>query len=199
MKSIGMKILVIAVALGGAVFALAGTADASHTKLDVVAPSKLTVGDSLNIEAVLHNADDGQAIAGATVTFYMVESFAGVDGEVMLGQAVTGENGVANLNYQPRSAGEHQLRVEYMTPGASAPEEVAWSHTVEGSTQQLSRSTAGVQIPGLNVWLLIAIVGGVWTLLFSVGWRVFAIAQAGPADSLLDDEPFVWSERYREA
>jgi len=178
MKNV-VRTLLLSVVMGAAIFALAGTADASHTKLDVVAPSQLTVGDSVDIQAVLHAAHGGEAVAGATVTFYMDGSFGGIDGEVILGQAITDENGIAALNYQPRSAGEHQLRVEYLTPGASEPEETTWSHTVTGASEQLYRSSAGVAIPGLNVWLLIAVVASVWTILLSVALRVVAIANAG--------------------
>jgi len=177
-----VRTLLLSVVMGAAIFALAGTADASHMKLDVVAPSQLTVGDSVDIQAVLHAAHGGEAVAGATVTFYMDGSFGGIDGEVMLGQAVTDENGIAALNYQPRSAGEHQVRVEYLTPGAGEPEETTWSHTVTGATEQLYRSSAGVQIPGLNVWLLIAVVAAVWVILLSVAVRVIAIANA-PTDA----------------
>ena len=181
MKNV-VRTLLLSVAVGAAIFALAGTAEASHMKLDVVAPSQLTVGDSVDVQAVLHAAHGGEAVAGATVTFYMDGSFGGIDGEVMLGQAVTDENGIAALNYQPRSAGEHQVRVEYLTPGAGEPEETTWSHTVTGATEQLYRSSAGVQIPGLNVWLLIAVVATVWVILLSVALRVVAIANA-PTDA----------------
>lgn len=181
MKNV-VRTLLVSVTVGAAIFALAGTADASHTKVDVVAPSQLTVGDSVDIQAVLHAAHGGEAVAGATVTFYMDGSIGGVDGEVMLGQSVTDENGIAALNYQPRSAGEHQLRVEYLTPGASEPEETTWSHTVTGAPGQLYMSSAGVQIPGLNVWLLIAVVAAVWVVLLSVALRVVAIANA-PTDA----------------
>jgi hypothetical protein len=174
-----VKAMLIAVVMGAAVVALAGTADATHAKLDVVAPSRLTVGHSVNVEAVLHSAHGDESVAGATVTFYMDGAFGGVDGEVMLGQAVTDENGVAVLNYEPRAAGEHQLRVEYLTPGESEPEEATWSHSVGGATGQLYRSTSGVEIPGLNVWLLIAVVATVWAILLSVAVRVIAIAYAG--------------------
>jgi len=174
-----VKAMLVAVVMGAAIFALAGTADATHAKLDVVGPSRLTVGHSVNIEAVLHSAHGSESVAGATVTFYMDTSFGGVDGEVMLGQAVTDENGVAVLNYEPRTAGEHQLRVEYLTPGESEPEEAAWSHSVGGASGQLYRSTSGVEIPGLDVWLLIAVVATVWAILLSVAVRVIAIAHAG--------------------
>ncbi|MBI4134044.1 MAG: hypothetical protein HY475_01320 [Candidatus Terrybacteria bacterium] len=179
MKSLGIRVLLVLAIFEGIAFAFAGSADASHTKPDIMTPSKLTVGDSLNIETTLYATDGGQPIAGAIMTFYAIGSFAGVHGEMVLGQAVTDEHGVASLGYQPRSAGEHQLRIEYLTPGASVPEEVVWTHTVADSTQQLYRSTAGVQIPGLNVWLLMALVGTVWAIMVSVAFRVVVIALVG--------------------
>src|SRR3989338_4402145 len=179
MKSVGIRVLLVFAIFEGIAFAFAGSADASHTKLDIVASSKLTVGDSFNIEAVLHATDGGKPIAGTSVTFYMAESFAGVNGEVFLGKAITDEYGVAPFSYQPRGAGEHQLRIEYLTPGASAPEEKTVTLSVVDTTHQLYHSTAGVQIPGLNVWLLIAVVGAVWAIMVSVALRVVAIALAG--------------------
>jgi len=187
MKSMA-KVLLLSVALGGAVLGLGRTADASHAKLKVVAPIELTAGDSAEVQAILRSADDGLPVAAAAVTFYMEASFGGIDGEVELGRAMTDENGAAILSYQPRSEGEHQIRVEYLTPGASEPEEATWSHSVAGATGQLYRSTAGVQIPGLNVWLLIALVSGVWAILLSVALRVIAIARAGTAAEAMASE-----------
>jgi uncharacterized membrane protein len=51
--------------------------------------------------------------------------------------------------------------------------------TLAGGNVQLHRSTAGVNIPGLNVWLLIALVTTVWAILLSVALRVIAISRAG--------------------
>ena len=174
-----IKTLLLAAALAGALFGGGRTAGASHAELDVVGPGQLTVGDAVDVRAVLHSADDGLPIAGATVTFYMEASFGGVDGEAVLGRAVTDQEGVAVLPYQPRSAGEHQLRVEYLTPGISEPEEAIWDHSVAGTSGQLYRSTAGVPIPQLNVWFLMTIVGAVWAILLSIALRVVAIAHAG--------------------
>src|SRR3990170_4720298 len=174
-----MKALLVSVVMGAAMFALAGTADATHATLKVVAPTNLTAGDSVDIQAVLHSADDGEAVPEATITFYMDGSFGGVDSEVMLGQAITDKDGVAHLSYLPRTAGEHQVHVEYLTPGESEPQVATWSHDVSGAPHQFYRSSAGVQIPGLNVWLLIAVVASVWAILLSVALRVVAIANAG--------------------
>src|SRR3990170_2592937 len=171
--------LFVSVVMGAAMFALAGTADASHATLKVVAPTNLTAGDSVDIQAVLHSAHGGEAVPGATITFFMDGSFGGVEGKVLLGQALTDKDGVAHLSYLPRTAGEHQLHVEYMTPGSSDPEVATWSHDVSGATEQLYRSSAGVTIPGLNVWLLMGVLAAVWAILLSVAARVIAIAGAG--------------------
>jgi len=198
MKSM-VKVLLLSVALGGAILGMGRTADASHTTLDVVAPGQLTVGDSVDIRAVLHSADDGHPVAGATLTFYMKASFGGVEREAVLGRAVTDKNGVALLPYQPRSEGKHLIRIQYSTPGANQPEEVTWSHSVAGTTQQLYRSTAGVQIPGLNAWLLMAVVAGVWTILLSVALRVIAIARAGAEAGVAPQPEAVRRARRQEA
>ena len=176
-----VRVMVLSLALGGALLGLSRTAHASHVKLDVVAPSSLTVGNSARVEAVLHTAGDDLPIAGANVTFYVEESFGGVTGEVEMGKAITDENGVALLDYQPRSAGEHRIRIQYLPTSASEPEEAFWSHSVVGADQQLYRSTSGVQVPGVNAWLLMALVAGVWAVLLSVALRVVAIARAGAA------------------
>ena len=171
--------LLVAAVMGMAMFALAGTADASHATLEVVAPADLTAGDSVDIQALLHSADSGEAVPGATISFYMDGSFGGVEGKVLLGQALTDKDGIAHLSYLPRTAGEHQVHVEYLTPGSSEPEVATWSHDVSGAPHQFYQSTAGIQIPGLNVWVLMGVLAGVWAILLSVAARVIAIASAG--------------------
>lgn len=179
MKSIGIKVLLVSIAFGAALFALAGTAGASHVVADVSEPDVVTVGQPAEARVTLRFADTALAVADTPVVFYMDASFGGVEGEVELGRAVTDEQGVAVLRYEPRSAGEHKIRAEFRVLGSSEPEEVSWTHSVAGGGQQVYQSTAGVQIPGLNVWLLIALVAVVWAILLSVALRVVAIARAG--------------------
>jgi len=171
--------LLVAVVMGTAMFALAGTADASHATLEVMAPAHLTAGDSVDIQALLRSAHGEEAVPGATISFYMDGSFGGVEGKVLLGQALTDKDGVAHLSYLPRTAGEHQVHVEYLTPGDSEPEVATWSHDVSSAPRQFYQSTAGIQIPGLNVWVLMGVLAGVWAILLSVAARVIAIASAG--------------------
>jgi hypothetical protein len=68
-----------------------------------------------------------------------------------------------------------------LLPGDSEPEVITTSISVTDPAVQLHRSASGIQVPGLNVWLIIALLMLVWSILFSVGLRVFAIARAGGA------------------
>ena len=186
MKSLGIKVMLISVALGAAVLALAGIASANHVSAVITIADEPTVGQPTEVRAALRSADGGLPLEGTSVTFYSDASFGGVDGEVVLGRAVTDESGVAALTYEPRSASEHQIRIEYLPPGESEPEEITQPLTVAEGGSQLYRSSAGVHIPGLNVWLLIAVVSTVWVILLSVALRVIAIARAGgDAETLL--------------
>ncbi len=190
MKSIAIKVMLVSVALGAAVLALAGTASASHVKAELTVPDQATVGQPTEVQATLHSADGGSAVADVLVVFSIDASFGGVSGEVELGRGMTDENGVATLTYEPRSASEHEIRVQYLLPGEDEPEVATTTIFVDGDgATQLHRSTAGVNIPGLNVWLLIALVATVWAILLSVALRVIAISRAegdGPAVSESD-------------
>lgn len=178
-----MKTLLIALALslaaGVSALAMSGTAGASHVKVEIEAPTQIAAGQTADVRAVFTSAGTGAPVAGAKVTFLLDTSFAGVSGQAVLGEAVTDKDGVAGIEYTPRSAGEHQIVVRYLAPGSSEPEEASWAHKVAAPGQQLYRSTAGIRIPGLNSWLLMATVSTVWAILLSVAVRVIAIARAG--------------------
>jgi len=177
MKSFIAKVAVIALIVGGGVLVLARTADASHVVVEVLGPEQVEVGVPAELQVALRDAEAGLPVANAPVTVYMDAAFGGVTGEVELGKVVTDERGVAVLNYVPRAAGSHQLRIEHLAPDGLEHEATTATISVVGAPQ-LHTSASGIQIPGLNVWLIIALVAGVWFLLFSVGLRVFTIARA---------------------
>jgi hypothetical protein len=178
MRSIATRVILISIALGATVFGLADTASASHVKLQIEGPAEVAVGHSVGVQATLRSADDGLPVAGAAVTFYTHASFDGVSSKVELGKAVSGKDGVAILNYQPRTSGEHEILVEYLTPGSAEPEVATWSHVAADGGSQMYWSTAGMNVPGLNVWLIIGVVSTVWLILVSVALRVIAIARS---------------------
>jgi len=177
MKSVAVKAIVVAVGIGAAIFALGGAAEASHVTVNVTTTPE-QVGRPATVQVALRSTDGGLPVPNTPVVFYTQESFGRVTGEVELGRAVTNQDGVAVLNYQPRSPGDHQIRVEYVTPGEGQPEAGTTSISVADGPQ-LYRSTAGIHVPGLSAWLIIALVTAVWAILFSVALRVVAIARAG--------------------
>ncbi len=178
MNSMALRVLFSALVVGAAGFAIAQSAFAAHLVVEVSALDQLEVGQPAELRVALSSIDGAQHPANVAVTVYTEVSFGGVTGEVMLGTALTDANGVALLDFEPRLAGEHELRIEYLHSGDVEPGVATAMVTVAGASQ-LHHSTAGIQIPGLNVWLIIALVGSVWSILFSVGLRVLAIARAG--------------------
>jgi hypothetical protein len=175
MKSIVFRASGTLLALGIAALGLAGTASASHVVVDLTIPDQVAIGQPTQVAAHFHSDSDRSPIAGMTVMFHEEVTFGGVTSDVELGGAVTDENGVAALAYQPRTAGTHEIHVRYAYNDGEE-EDAAASLTVPATGQQLYRSTAGVKIPGLNVWLLMALVAVVWAILLSVAFRVIAIA-----------------------
>ena len=164
-------------AVGVLALALTGPALASHIHVSATVPSDVTVGEMVRIPVALE-AEDGAPLRGTTVVFYLHAVFAGVTGEAEIGRAVTDETGVATLAYRPRLAGHHELRMEYITPGEGTAEVVSTAFDVTDG-EQLYRSAASVEIPGVSGGLLMAVLATVWSILFGVALLIVAIARAG--------------------
>lgn len=164
-------------AVGAIAVTMAGSAFASHVAVRTTLPGEGVVGELLQIPVALQ-ALDGTPIQGTTVIFYLHMSFVGVVGEAEIGRAVTDETGVANLAYKPRLAGRHELRMEYVSPGEQEVEVISTAFDVSGG-EQLYRSAAGVDVPGVDAGLLIVVLATVWSILLWVALRLVAIARAG--------------------
>ncbi len=179
MKSISIKVMIVSLAMVAVGFALAGTARAAHVEAEIVVSGQIQVGQPVEVQATLRDVEAGLPVVGTPVVFYTDVAFGEISGEVELGRGITDENGVATLEYEPRLAGVHEIRVEYQLPGEAGVESLSTAISVGGGSQ-LHQSTAGVDIPGLNVWAIIAVMSVVWAiLLFGVALRVIAIARAG--------------------
>ena len=164
-------------AVGVVALTLTGSALASHVHVRATVPNGATLGEMVRLPVALQ-AEDGAPLRGTTVVYYLHAVFAGVTGQAEIGRAVTDETGVATLDYRPRLAGHHELRMEYVTPGEGKVEVVSGAFDVSGG-EQLNRSTAGVEIPGVNGGLLMAVLATVWSILLWVAFRFIAIARAG--------------------
>ncbi len=175
MKSLAAIVVVTTLIVVAAGLAPPRTAEASHVTATITVADNVEVGQPTQLQVEL--LSENQPVANTEVTVTTDASFAGVTGRVEVGKATSDERGIAVLEYAPRQASIQELRVEYLPAGETEPTVATTTVSVNGATQ-LHQSAAGIQVPGLNVWLIIAILTGVWSLLLSVGWRVFAIAQA---------------------
>ena len=141
-------------------------------------PEHATLGGMITVRARLTDPHDGEPIPGATVTFEMPalwgEEF---QGHMAIGIATTDENGVASITTQLRTSGDVEISAAFAGGGGFGPVEGGGSLEVAGS-RQLYSPTAGIRVPGLNLWVLAGVIGVVWALYFLVGLRILAIARA---------------------
>lgn len=178
MKRLSWSVAAVLAVLGGTLLTGGGTAYASHVNIRVDVPTDAVAGQPAQLRAHL-TSESGQPVSGATVVFYTQGTFLGVTGDEEIARAVTDANGLAVATYEPRSPGQHDIRVDYGLPGDVALEHATTTLATADAPGQLVRQTAGVQVPGLNSWLIIAVVSVIWTILFGVGLTLIRIAAAG--------------------
>lgn len=166
------------VTLAAATLPASAAAQAAQVEVRISAPAEARLGEEVQIQVTLQSVDGGAAVADAEVTLHREATFGGVAGDAVLARGITDEDGVAVLDYEPRTAGDVELRMEYAAPDSTEPEAATVTISVtEGP--QLHRSTAGIQVPGLNIWLLVAVLTGVWGILFAAALMMHGIARAG--------------------
>ena len=169
--------LALVFAGGAAIFGVVGIAEGLSDTQAPNPPETATLGVPTTIRVVLKSPTDGKPVANTPLIFHTDATFANVTDEVELGQASTNAEGVAVLTFEPHVAGNHEVRVDFEDVGRKV--NLAKVMVSVTGSSQLVRSTAGIKIPGLNVWLLIALIASIWSILLSVSFRVIAIARGG--------------------
>ncbi len=149
----------------------------SDGKAEITVSADPRVGDLADVLVTLTSTTDGSPVAGVQVRILREVTFAGVTGMVEVAAATTDDDGRAEMDFVPRRAGDQDLVIEYLLPEAAEPVAASQSLVVaEGG--QIYRSEAGVDIPGLGVWIIIAVATTVWVVLITIAVRVIAIARA---------------------
>jgi hypothetical protein len=156
--------------------------DASQVEVEISAPKVGQVGHEVQIRVTLRSSGDGAPIAGTEVTLLREASFARVVGDVELARGVTDQSGVAILPYEPTVAGEQNLMLQY-TPSDGAERQTAALTISVAEGPQIQRSTAGIRVPGLNVWALIAVLSAVWAILFTTALLIVRIGRIGTEEA----------------
>lgn len=171
-------IAVIGFGVGSAV-----SAHASPLKVSIASASNAVVGQPSEISATLVSPDTGKPMSGVSVTFLAHATFGKVDGFMEVGQAATNSQGVASVSYVPREAGDENIEVSYVPTAGAKAEVASGTISVGGAASQMYVQKAGIQVPGLNSWLIIGLLTIVWGTLFSVGVTVIRIARAGQGET----------------
>ena len=147
------------------------------TSIDLQLPSEGAVGQELTVAAKL-TSQTGAAVVGAEVIFFRDTQFLNASTELTLGRASTDAQGIAVLTFLPRSEGDLLIFSEFEGDdrhGSAFGEGTVFIQTGPA----LHEEEAGVKVPGINVSLLVAILGGVWGTYFVVMGLVWLIALEG--------------------
>jgi hypothetical protein len=159
--------------------ATAGLAQAADpVVLELEAPPQVTLGQDTTVAAVLKDAA-GLPVAGAQIILWAPGSFLSTGGVVELGRAVTDKQGKATFEFQARTESTATLNASFVGNSHYGSAQAAAAVEVKGSGQ-LYQATAGVRVPGINRWLLVGILGAVWSTYFTVMVLLVLIAREGP-------------------
>jgi hypothetical protein len=141
-------------------------------------PRETVPGEPVTLTATLHDPN-GQPVADAPVTFLTSTSWgAWLEGEIVLGSAVTDAAGAAKVTASLQHADSAPVHVRFAGSERFDPAEAAASILIS-ATGPVHVPQVGVSIPGLGIWWLVALLAVVWGLYLLVAGRVLAIARAG--------------------
>ena len=172
LRRAAMAAAVAAVALFTTTPALAATIE-----IAVGAPEEVSIGQQVEVKAVL--SDAGAPVVGADVALTYQASLSGESGRVEIATATTDTSGIAILTYEQRADENGEMQVVYLGSDADAVEPYAFTIAVSGEPLQLYQVGTGVSIPFVNGTLVILIISGVWVLIALAAIYLVRVGRAG--------------------
>lgn len=164
-----LKVRRLLVVIAPLVLLLASTTPAlaaDPVVLEIQTPKQVSLGDEIVVTVVLRDGS-GAPIPATGIILWTGARFLSVGGAMELDRASTNAQGRATFNYQVRTEKSLTLNASFPGDGRYAFGQASAEVEVLGSAQ-LYQSTAGVRVGGIGVWLLAAVVGGVWATYFAV-------------------------------
>lgn len=155
---------------------------AEPVTLQLQAPAQVSLGDKVAVTAVLQDGK-GAPVPGATIVLWSSGSFLSVAGAVQLGQAVTDAQGRVTFTYEARTDGAVTLNAFFAGNSRYSPTQASAEIQVTGSAQLSRHPIEGVRVPGIGVWILAGILGGVWGTYLVVMVLLTLIAREAPKSS----------------
>ncbi|MBI4289488.1 MAG: Ig-like domain-containing protein [Chloroflexi bacterium] len=163
-----------------AAYLLAGVAPASAVEpvtLQTEATKEVRLGDTVTVRVTARDGQ-GRPVAKATILMFSPAQFGAASGEMKLGQVSTDASGQATFTFQARRQGPQTIVARFSGNGKYSTAENSVALTVSGSGH-LYEQKAGVEIPGLGVWVLIMLLGGFWSAYLFVMALLTRIARKG--------------------
>lgn len=146
--------------------------------LELQAPKEMSLGGEVRVAAVLRDGN-GAPIPGATIILWTPADFLSVGGAIQLGKATTDAQGRVAFLYEARSEGTVTLSAYSLGDARYPSAQASVQVNTLGSEQLTRHPREGVRVPGIGVWILVAILGGVWSTYFTVMVLLTLIARAG--------------------
>ncbi len=157
--------------------ALAQTAEPRPSSLAVSAPREAPLGETASILAVLKDSA-GQPIQGARILFTSPARFAGTAGEMAIEEVLTDAQGTAKLDYQLTIQGPNRFIARFYGDGLNQPAEASADISATGLVQ-ITRRTAGIQVPVLGWWIIVLVLWSVWAVYFIGMLQILSIVRSG--------------------
>lgn len=169
-----IQALVVGVCLLAALAGSSSRAAAQQPQpiLDLGFEPSTIAGKEIVVSAYLYDPI-GNPIYDAEINFSYDAEFMNVSNLVEIGTAITDENGLALLLFEPRTEGENNVSAKFA--GNDVFASIAVADTLEVLPGgQIYRELSPYRIPGANVWFAAGIITTVWTIfilsLGLVGW-----------------------------
>ena len=186
MRRFQISMLALAVVALISVAPSAVHAEPGGTTLQVSGPVGAAVGDTVELVVTLTDAA-GEPVANMQLLVDERVGFLDTKvSDVTVASAATNDDGVAMIRYAARREGARSLLVRF--PGTSdfAETSAGFEFTVAAGLATYTVE-APPGIPGVNRFVVMAVVIAVWGTMLIVAWHVAAIAREGRATELEEE------------
>jgi len=161
--------------------------------IELTAPANGAVGSEMTITARLTDQTAGP-IADTEIIFQSSLVFLNALGDVEVGRGTTDQLGVATLTFVPRSEGETEI-IAIFEGTAQYTDAFEITPVVVAAGPAQYTQEAGINVPGINVSLLVMILSAVWGTYIAVMYRVIPRLREGSKYSSYSDvssrRPFI--------
>jgi len=153
---------------------------AAGVDIAVGAPDEVSVGQNVEVKAVL--SEDGIPVEGAEVGLTYQASLAGESARVEIATGTTDETGTAVMIYEQRADDNGEMQVVYLGPDTDPVQPFVFTIAVESAGPQLYLIEPGVTIPFINGTLVILVISTVWILIALAAVYLVRVGLAGRRD-----------------